>query len=199
MIVRLTVGDKILLSSVLAGLLAAFVGSAPFFGAVVGVSSPGWAGVAVGGVAGLAIAIGGAVVSRLVGSGIGSVLAESARVTAAIRAGELSTRTDPAGVPAEFRPVLGGMNETLDAFAVPYGFTADAIERISRGDLPSKLTQECAGDFDRLRRAINALIDVVLLRNEDLRQLIAAASEGRLHGGPAATKYPGYNARMMAR
>jgi methyl-accepting chemotaxis protein len=89
------------------------------------------------------------------------------------------------------------MNETLDAFAAPYAITADAIERISRGDLPSKLTEALAGDFDRLRLAVNALIDVVLMRNEDLRQLIAAASEGRLRHRAELSKYPGYNARMM--
>jgi methyl-accepting chemotaxis protein len=197
MAVRLTVGNKILVSSVLAGLLTTFVGSAPFLGALVGLPSPTWAGIGVGALAGLAIATGGALVSRLVGSGIGSVLEESARLTSAVRAGKLSTRIDPARLPAEFRPVVEGMNDTLDAFAVPYALTADAIERISRGDLPSRLTQECAGEFDRLRQAVNALIDVVELRNQDLRELIAAASEGRLHHRAELTKYPGYNARMM--
>jgi methyl-accepting chemotaxis protein len=197
MAVRLTVSNKIFLSSVSAGLLTAFVGSAPFLGELVGISTPTWIGAAVGAAAGLAVATSGALVSRLVGAGIRSVLSESARLTAAIRAGALSTRIDPAPLPAEFQPIAQGMNETLDAFAVPYALTADAIERISRGDLPSKLTQELAGDFDRLRRAVNALIDVVLMRNEDLRELIAAASEGRLQHRAELSKYPGYNARMM--
>ena len=55
-----------------------------------------------------------------------------------------------------------------------------ALERFSRGDLPEKMEESFAGDLDRQRQAINRLIDVVIMRNDDLKALVAAASAGRL-------------------
>jgi methyl-accepting chemotaxis protein len=147
----------------------------------------------------IAIALSGFVMSRLVASAIGDALLESSRIRDAVREGRLSVRGDPDRIDAELRPFVETANETLDGFTVPFQRAAEAVERISRGDLPDPLTEAYQGDFDRLRNALNAVIDVVLRRNEDIRVLVDAAGAGRLDVRADVSRYSGYNGRMIGR
>ncbi len=57
-----------------------------------------------------------ALVTRTVGRGIRGLLAEARALTDAVRRGRLDVRGDPAAVSAEFRPVVEGINRTVEAF-----------------------------------------------------------------------------------
>ena len=51
---------------------------------------------------------------------------ESARLSTAVRDGRLDVRADAAGTTAEFRPVVEGMNDVVDAFVRPVKLAADS-------------------------------------------------------------------------
>ena len=195
---RVTVGKKILGSSVLAGLAVASVGALPslagWLGAKDGASLALWSGLLVG----LVVASSGLVLARLVAGAIHGVRGEAARLRAAVEHGRLQERAKVEDVDAEFRPILVAFNQTMDAFTIPFEQVLVGLERFSRGDLPEKLQQSFAGDLDRQRLAINRLIDVVIMRNEDLKALMAAASAGRLDVRADPSRYPGYNGKMIA-
>jgi methyl-accepting chemotaxis protein len=195
----ITVGTKILGSSVLAGLALAAVGVIPSAAGWLGLEHGVGLGLAAGLAGGLAVALSGTIVSRLVAREITGVLEEARLVQEAVTAGRLATRADPAHVDAEFRPVVDALNATVAGFNVPFEQISVALERFSRGDLPEKITTPFGGDFDRQRVALNALIDVVIMRNEDLKALIEAASAGRLDVRADVKKYPGYNGTMVGR
>ncbi|MBK9516815.1 MAG: chemotaxis protein [Anaeromyxobacter sp.] len=195
MALDITVGTKVFGASVFAGLGAAGVGLVAWFGPRFG-AGPGLA-LAAGLLAGAVIAGSGTVVARLVGRAIHDVVGEAARLRNAVRAGRLSERADVAHIDPEFRPIVVAFNETLDAFGGPFQETSVALERFSRGDLPEKMPRPFPGDFDRQRVGLNALIDVVLMRNEDLKALLAAASAGRLEVRADPGRYPGYNGKMI--
>jgi methyl-accepting chemotaxis protein len=198
MSLNITVGTKVLGASVMAGVAAASVGSiawlAPRLGLEGGASLALWTGL----LAGAVIAASGSVVSRLVAHAIHEVLAEAAHLRDAVRAGQLAARADVDHIDAEFRPIVVAFNETLEAFDGPFQKTSVALERFSRGDLPEKMPTPFPGDFDRQRLALNALIDVVLMRNEDLKALLAAAGAGKLDVRADPARYPGYNGKMIA-
>jgi len=194
----ITVGTKVLGASVMAGAVTASVGAVAWLAPRLGLSDgPAWA-LGAGLVAGLVTALSGTVVSRLVAHAINDVVAEAGRIRDAVRSGKLGARADEARIDPEFRPIVVAIDETLEAFGGPFQETSVALERFSRGDLPGKLEKPFAGDFDRQRLALNALIDVVLMRNEDLKALLAGAAAGRLDVRADVRRYPGYNGKMIA-
>ncbi|MFL5261670.1 MAG: methyl-accepting chemotaxis protein [Anaeromyxobacteraceae bacterium] len=199
MLHSLSVGTKIFWSSVLAALAAAAAGATAWVAGRYGVAQGPALGLAAGLAVGLVIAGSGFVVSRIVDHAIRAVLAESSRVRDAMRAGDLEARGEVGRIDPEFQLIIRTLNETIDAFSAPFAKTADAVERISRGDLPAPMTEPFEGDFDRQRNAVNALLDVVNMRNEDIRLLIDAASHGRLEVRADAAKYKGYNGAMIGR
>jgi methyl-accepting chemotaxis protein len=194
-----TIGNKILASSVLAGVGVFAAGASSWIAGALGLVGDEWIGVGAGAALGLLVALSGLLVSRMVGGAIGETLGEVARVRDAVAAGKLTIRGDAGRIDPEFRPIVLALNETIDAFASPFDKVLVGIERISRGDLPEHLTERFHGDLDRQRNALNAVIDVVIRRNTDIKTLIEAASEGKLDVRADVARYPGYNGVMMGR
>ncbi len=194
---NITVGTKVFGASVMAGAGAAGVGCVAWLAPKLGFQDAPllalWAGL----LAGAVIAASGTVVAKLVAGAIHQVLGEAAHLRDAVRAGKLAERADVEHIDGEFRPIVVAFNETLAAFDGPFQKTSVALERFSRGDLPEKMSEAFPGDFDRQRLALNALIDVVIMRNDDLKALLAAAAAGRLEVRADTTRYPGYNGKMI--
>ncbi|HPP78145.1 methyl-accepting chemotaxis protein, partial [Methanospirillum sp.] len=87
--------------------------------------------------------------------------------------------------------------DMLDAYIGPINVSAEYIDRISKGDIPPKITEEYKGDFNEIKNNLNALIDVVHMRNDDIKMLIDAALQGKLDVRADHTRYPGENGRMI--
>ncbi|MFT3915789.1 MAG: methyl-accepting chemotaxis protein [Anaeromyxobacteraceae bacterium] len=83
---------------------------------------------------------------------------EVRRVRAAVDQGDLSVRGDVARLDADLRPLVEGMNGTIDAFEAPFRLTADHVSRIARGDIPPPIEVEYRGDFNVVKDALNGCI-----------------------------------------
>jgi methyl-accepting chemotaxis protein len=133
---------------------------------------------------------------REIGKGIGRLLAETGRLGTAVGQGELDVRGAPEAVGPEFRCIVERMNQTMEAFA-PMRDVAGRMMRLSRGDLPEKITAEFPGQFGPMKQALNAIIDNAHARSSDLKQLTESTLAGRLEVRVDLSKYAGYNGRMM--
>ncbi|HOW05762.1 MAG TPA: methyl-accepting chemotaxis protein, partial [Methanospirillum hungatei] len=111
--------------------------------------------------------------------------------------GILDARADPTKYPGYHGNMLAGMNKILDAYISPINVSAEYIDRISKGDVPPKITDAYRGDFNEIKNNLNALIDVVHMRNADINMLIQAALDGKLDFRADPSKYPGENGRMI--
>ena len=111
--------------------------------------------------------------------------------------GKLDVRADHVKYPGENGKMIKGINDMLDAYIGPINISAEYIDRISKGDIPPKITEDYRGDFNEIKNNLNALIDIVNMRNEDIRMLIEAALDGRLDFRADPSKYPGENGRMI--
>jgi methyl-accepting chemotaxis protein len=111
----------------------------------------------------LLMAIVGLLIGRSVEGTIRALVNQTSRLTEAALQGRLEVRGEPAAVPAEFRPVVEGMNQTLDALLRPLEVAADYVDRIARGEMPPRITDAGAyqGDFSRIRDNLNALVDEI--------------------------------------
>ena len=116
---------------------------------------------------------------------------ETAKLRDSVGRGQLAFRGDPDLLDAEFRPVVEGMNEVMDAYARPIAMASEMVIRISKGDIPEKIAERYEGDFDDIKQALNRCVDAVGLLVQDSKTLASAAVEGRLSTRADATRHQG--------
>ncbi|HEX4878311.1 MAG TPA: methyl-accepting chemotaxis protein, partial [Limnobacter sp.] len=89
------------------------------------------------------------------------------------------------------------VNETLDAVIGPLNVAANYVDRISKGDIPEKITDSYNGDFNTIKNNLNTCIDVVNNLVADANMLASAAVEGRLETRADASKHQGDFRRIV--
>jgi methyl-accepting chemotaxis protein len=90
---------------------------------------------------------------------IGSLVEDAAALSKAALDGKLATRADASRHEGDFRRIVEGVNETLDAVIGPLNVAAEYVDRISKGDIPPKITDSYSGDFNEIKINLNVLID----------------------------------------
>jgi len=140
----------------------------------------------------------GFLLGRAVERTIHTLHGEAGKLTAAASSGQLQLRADERAVAAEFRPVVAGMNRAVDAFVRPMQVAATYVDRISKGDIPPKITDRYEGEYDLLKQSLNRCIDAVSSLVQDARSLSQAAVEGRLSTRADASKHLGDFQKVMA-
>jgi len=106
-------------------------------------------------------------------------------------AGRLATRADAGKHQGEFQKVIAGVNDTLDAVIGPLNVAAEYIDRISKGDIPPRITDNYNGDFNEIKNNLNGCIDSVNALVADANMLSDAAVEGKLTIRADANKHSG--------
>jgi methyl-accepting chemotaxis protein len=133
----------------------------------------------------------GVFLSRNIGSILRSLLEESKRLTEAAVAGQLAVRGDVEKINFEFRGVVVGINQTLDAVIGPLNVTAEYVDRISKGDIPPKITDTYNGDFNEVKLNLNNCIDNINALVGDANMLCESAVAGKLATRADAGKHQG--------
>ena len=75
--------------------------------------------------------------------------------------GKLAARADAIKHEGDFRRIVEGVNNTLDAVIGPLNVAAEYVDRISNGDVPQKITDTYNGDFNEIKNNLNRLIDSI--------------------------------------
>jgi methyl-accepting chemotaxis protein len=105
--------------------------------------------------------------------------------------GKLATRADASKHEGDFRKIVQGVNDTLDAVINPLNVAAKYVDDISKGNIPVKITDTYNGDFNVLKGNLNMCIDAVNLLVSDAGMLGKAAVDGKLATRADATKHYG--------
>jgi methyl-accepting chemotaxis protein len=90
--------------------------------------------------------------------------------------GDLATRADASKHQGDFRNIVQGINDTLDAVTGPLRIAAEYIERISLGDLPPKITASYNGEFNKIKNNLNHMIDLL----NEMAQAVNQVAKGDL-------------------
>jgi len=90
---------------------------------------------------------------------LNSLVADMNTLTQAAIEGKLDIRADAAKHQGSFVEIVAGVNNTLDALIGPLNIAAEYVDRISKGDIPPKITDNYNGDFKEIINNLNALID----------------------------------------
>ena len=105
--------------------------------------------------------------------------------------GKLATRADVSKHAGDYQKIVQGINDTLDAVIRPLNVSAEYVDRISKGDIPPKITDEYKGDFNEIKNNLNSCINAVKALVADANALEFAAVEGKLATRADATKHQG--------
>ena len=105
--------------------------------------------------------------------------------------GNLAKRADGSKHQGDFRAIVEGVNNTLDAVINPLNVAADYFKRIAKGDIPDKLTQDFNGDFNEIKTNLNTCIEAVNLLVADTGMLAKAAVDGKLSARADISKHQG--------
>jgi methyl-accepting chemotaxis protein len=122
---------------------------------------------------------------------VNALVADASLLSKAAVQGKLATRADATQHAGDFRKIVEGVNDTLDAVIGPLNVAAEYVERISKGDIPAKITDSYNGDFNAIKNNLNQAIAAVNALVADTGMLSQAAVEGKLATRADATKHGG--------
>lgn len=112
---------------------------------------------------------------------IATLSSDANMLAAAANEGRLDVRADASKHKGEYRKIIEGINNTLDNLIRPMNVAAEYVDRISKGDIPPKITDEYKGDFNELKNNLNTCIDAIGALVRDINFMSNAALEGKLH------------------
>ncbi|WP_129124886.1 methyl-accepting chemotaxis protein [Geomonas oryzae] len=75
--------------------------------------------------------------------------------------GKLGTRADAGRHEGDFRRIVEGVNQTLDAVIGPLQVAAEYVDRIAKGDMPAPIREDYRGDFNQIKENLNQLIAAI--------------------------------------
>jgi methyl-accepting chemotaxis protein len=120
-----------------------------------------------------------------------ALIADASMLSKAAVEGRLSTRADASKHQGDFRKIVAGVNDTLDAVIGPLNVAAKYVDDISKGNIPAKITDTYNGDFNTLKNNLNTCVEAVNALVADAGMLVKAAVEGRLQTRADASKHNG--------
>ncbi len=129
---------------------------------------------------------------------IKSLVADAGLLSQAAVAGQLATRADADKHQGDYRQIVVGVNETLDAVIGPLNVAARYVDRISKGDIPPRISESYNGDFNNIKNNLNTCIDAVSAMVADANLLVQAAVDGKLSTRADAGKHQGDFQKIVA-
>ncbi len=134
---------------------------------------------------------------KTMAANINSLVTEADMLVQATVEGKLATRADASKHSGDFRRIISGVNDTLDAIIGPLNVAAEYVDRIAKGDMPPVITDVYRGDFNEIKNNLNMLVDMLNGRAKDVRLLIDSAIAGKLSYRADTSKYQGTHKRAI--
>ena len=122
---------------------------------------------------------------------VNAMSADAVMLAKAAVDGKLATRADASQHQGDFRKIVQGVNDTLDAVIGPLNVAAKYVDDISKGNIPAKITDTYNGDFNLIKNNLNQCIDAVNAMSADAVMLAKAAVDGKLATRADASKHQG--------
>jgi len=122
---------------------------------------------------------------------VNAMIADAKMLTQGAVAGRLDVRADATKHQGDYRAIIQGVNDTLDAVIGPLNVAAEYIERIAEGNIPSKITERYQGDFNEIVNNLNTCIGAINALAAATNMLTATASAGDFSTRADAAKHQG--------
>jgi methyl-accepting chemotaxis protein len=107
-------------------------------------------------------------------------VAETGGLIKASAEGKLGTRADGSKHQGDYRKIVEGVNEMLDAILLPIGEGNRILAQISNGKIDELIAQTYKGDHEKMKQAVNNVAAVLQGLQKELARLTEASREGLL-------------------
>lgn len=94
--------------------------------------------------------------------------------------GQLATRADASLHGGDFRKIVDGINQTLDAVINPLSQASDFIRMLAAGEAPERVENKYKGDFARLIDNLNSVLESLMIMRMSVKELVDHAIAGDL-------------------
>ena len=138
----------------------------------------------------------GTAVTQVVGA-VGALVSDAKMLADAAQKGQLSQRANATSHQGEFRRVVEGINETLNAVIEPLNIAVDALDKFAQGQAPDPITADYQGEYKRLKDSVNVVTQIVRSRAEQINRLLSEALEGNLDARADVNQFTGGNAKLI--
>ncbi len=128
---------------------------------------------------------------------IGLLKAEVFRLIDSMKRGKLSERASYAGLSGDYLEILEDINQMLYAVIDPFSLVSEYVDRISRGDIPDKITDEYRGDYNEIKNNINNLLDSMNNLSDEAAAMAEAAAQGQLDRRVDVSNFQGIWAKVV--
>lgn len=95
--------------------------------------------------------------------------------------GRLSTRAEAAKHSGEFRAIVDGVNETLDAVIKPVEEAASVLNEMSKGNLNVEVRGNYKGDHELIKTSLNTTIETLSSYLGELNYILGEMANGNLN------------------
>ena len=126
------------------------------------------------------------------------LLAQTDIIIKAAAEGELNKRANADMFVGGWNQLVKGINAAITNIVNPLNVTAGYVDRISKGDIPPKITDSYSGDYNIIKNNLNACVDAVNALVADANMLAAAAVAGKLETRADASKHQGDFRKIVA-
>jgi methyl-accepting chemotaxis protein len=114
------------------------------------------------------------------GQAVKALVEDAGRLSQAAVEGKLEVRADTSRHQGDYRKVVDGVNRTLDALIGPLRVAGQYVERISKGDIPEKISDEYRGEFNTIKENLNRCLGAIGVLVDEVGVVIHAGKDGNL-------------------
>ncbi len=126
------------------------------------------------------------------------LLAQTDIIIRAAAEGQLGKRANADLFVGGWNQLVKGVNDTITNIVNPLNVTASYVDRISKGDIPPKITDSYSGDYNIIKNNLNACVDAVNALVADAAMLSTAAVAGKLETRADASRHQGDFRKVVA-
>ena len=126
------------------------------------------------------------------------LLAQTDIIIKAAAEGQLGKRANADLFVGGWNQLVKGVNEAITNIVNPLNVTANYVDRISKGDIPPKITDSYSGDYNIIKNNLNACVDAVNALVTDAAMLSTAAVAGKLETRADASRHQGDFRKVVA-
>ena len=124
--------------------------------------------------------------------------AEAQTLAKAAVEGRLAVRAELDRYQGEYRQILKGVNDTLDAVIGPLDVTADYVDKVAKGIIPPAITTEYKGQYNAIKINLNTLVAMMSDLLSETDKITKGALEGQLEARADAGKFVGGWNKLLA-
>ncbi len=99
-------------------------------------------------------------------------------LTEAAQEGRLDVRADATKHDGDYAHIIAGINKTLDTLIGPLKGSEKYMDQLSKGEIPSKITEEYKGDFNNIKTSINSMIENLSVFATDVKNVSDNVASG---------------------